>query len=401
MSPLPKVLLVGGPDVDARLELMDRLKTVVDISAVGSQPDLKETFKARGFGYQGYSLTRKVNPLSDLMTLCRLFWIFRKLQPHILHTFDTKPGVWGCLAARLAGVPVIITTVTGLGSLYASDGLAVRLVRTIYQLLQKLASRLADLTIFQNDDDARQFIADRVVPDHKAIVIPGSGVPTDRFAPDRVSELEQSRLKAELGLGPGEIVITMISRVIRSKGVLEFMAAARDVSPLNPHVRFLLVGQPDEDSVDRLSATELTLLKQAVIWPGPRRDIPAVLAISDVFVFVSAYREGIPRVLLEAASMGLPIVTTDSPGCNQVVENEVNGFLVPPYDSAALKRAILRLIEQPELRQRFGQTSRQRAVEYFDLSVIAKTTFVVYQRLLATKAYGSLSLDPSRGNPIQ
>lgn len=385
-SPLPKVVLVGGPDVDARLDLMHCLKDAFDISALGSHFALHDKFLAEGFDYNAYHLSRQVNPLSDLLTLGHLVSIFRRLNPQIVHTFDTKPDVWGCLAARLAGVPIIIGTSTGLGSLYGSDSLKTRLIWSGYQRLQTLACRISDLTIFQNHDDAHYFITNRMISEQKTKVILGSGVRTDLFAPARVSEKERVRLRDEWGFQVGEIVVTMISRVIRSKGVLEFMTAAQHVGTCHPNIRFFLVGPEDEDSFDRLSTEELTQLKQIVTCSGPRRDIPSVLAISDIFVLPSAYREGIPRVLLEAASMGLPLVTTDSPGCNEVVENGVNGFLVPVRDIAALSQAILHLIEQPQLRQRFGQASRQRAVQRFDFSVVAAQTRSVYQQLLARKA---------------
>lgn len=385
MPSLPKVLIVGGPDVDARLELMHHLQDAFDLGALGSEPALRDRFLTEGFSYSAYHLSRQANPLSDLLTIGQLAFMFHRSRPQIVHAFDTKPGIWGCLAARLAGVPVVVGTVTGLGSLYANDDLATRSIRWVYQTLQKLACHVSELTIFQNHSDARQFIAARVVPAQKALVISGSGVATDVFAPAQVSDAEQARLRNELGIRRDEIVVTMISRVIRSKGVLEFMAAALGVRRDYPQVRFLLIGPEDAQSADPLSAAELAQLKQAVTWPGPRRDIPAVLAVSDIFVLPSAYREGIPRVLLEAASMGLPIVTTNSPGCDEVVEHGLNGFLVPVRDSAALSQAIVRLIEQRELCQRFGRASRQRAVEQFDLSMIAKQTHAVYQQLLARK----------------
>jgi glycosyltransferase involved in cell wall biosynthesis len=382
---LPKVLLVGGPDVDARLELMHCLKDAFNFSAFGSDSTLHDRFLAEGFGYSTYNLSRRGNPVLDLLTLGQLVLMFRRLKPQIVHTFDTKPGVWARLGARLAGVPIIIGTLPGLGSLYASDSLRTRLVRLVYERLQTLACRLTDLTVFQNHKDARQFVAAGVVPEQKATVILGSGVPTNLFNPARVSDVKQTQLRTELGIRPYEIVVTMVSRVIRSKGVLEFMVAAREVGTRYPNVRFLLVGPNDDDSVDRLNSAELLQLKQTVTWSGPRRDIPVVLAISDISVLPSAYREGIPRVLLEAASMGLPIVTTDSPGCNEVAKHNVNGFLVPARNPAALSRAILRLTEQPELRQRFGEASRRRAIEHFDLSIIAEQTRAVYQQLLAFK----------------
>jgi glycosyltransferase involved in cell wall biosynthesis len=385
MISLPKVVLVGGPDVDARLELMHCLKDDFNIGALGSSPTLHDRFLAEGFDYNTYRLSRGANPLSDLQTGRELAPIFQRLKPHIVHTFDTKPGVWARVAARLAGVPIIIGTLPGLGSLYTSDNLTARLIRFVYQPLQKLACYSSDLTIFQNHDDVRQFVAAGIVSKQKTKVILGSGVSTNLFSPARVSKIEQDQLRRELSLDHNHIVVTMISRVIRSKGVLDFMAAAQNIASRYTNVRFLLIGTPDDESVDRLNSAELTRLKQAVIWPGPRQDIPTVLAASDIFVLPSTYREGIPRVLLEAASTELPIITTNSPGCNEVVENDVNGFLVPVRDPDALSQAILRLIEQPELRQRFGRASRQRAVAHFDLSVIAAQTRSVYHELLARK----------------
>ncbi len=383
---LPKVFLVGGPDVDARLDLMHRLNDDFDLTALGSVPILRDRFRAEGFDYIAYHLNRRVNPLSDLLTVGQLTSVFRKLRPQIVHAFDTKPGIWGCLAARLAGVPIVIGTLTGFGgSLYGNDSLKNRLVWSFYERLQTLACRLSDLSIFQNEDDAHECIATGVASQEKTKVILGSGVSTNFYAPDRVPSRERARLRFELRIQPDEIVVTMISRLIRSKGVLEFMDTARAVHLNHPHVRFLLIGSEDKESIDRLDAVELTELKQTVIWPGPRRDISAVLATSDIFAFPTAHREGIPRVLMEAASMGLPIVTTDTPGCNEVVNNGINGFLIPVHDANALSQAILRLIKQPELRERFGAASRRRMVERFDLSVIATQTRMLYWQLLARK----------------
>ena len=273
----------------------------------------------------------------------------------------------------------------GLGSLYADKGKKTRLLRFIYEGLQKLACRTSDLTIFQNHDDARQFIAAGVVSENKVKIIFGSGVDTGRFSASQVTRQQRNEVRQALGLRPDETVVTMISRVIRSKGVLEFMTAAQRVSSQCPNTRFLLIGSDDPHSLDRLDDAELHRLKQAVTWPGPRQDIPAVLAVSDIFVLPSAYREGIPRVLLEAASMGLPLITTDSPGCNEVVEDGANGCLVPVTNPEALSRAIVNLVEQSQLREQFGRVSRRRVVERFDLSVVAEQTRSIYLELLKRK----------------
>lgn len=385
MGPLPKVLLVGGPDVDARLDLMHRLKTSFNVGALGTLPALKDRFSNEGFDYFRYVLHRRVHPILDVVSLGQLVYLFRHLQPQIVHAFDAKPCVWVRLAARLAGVPVTIGTLPGLSSLYGCDRLTVSLIRSIYQPLQKLASDLSDLTIFQNPDDARYFISAGVVPEQKALVIPGSGVSTEEFDPAQVAPADRLQVRQELGLQPDELVVTMVSRVIRSKGVLDFMAAAWQVIRHYPEARFLLVGPDDRDSIYRLNGIERTQLKHSLIWPGQRCDIPTVLAASDIFVLPTAHNEGIPRALLEAASMGLPIVTTDMPGCREVVENGVNGFLTPVCDANALAEAILCLLQQPNLRHCFGRTSRQRAIERFDVSIIAAQTMQVYQNLLVRK----------------
>lgn len=385
MSRLPKVLLVGGPDVDARLELMQRLKNSFDIGAVGSHPALRAKFLSEGFEYSNYHLNRKVNPLSDLLTLGQLISLFRKQRPMIVHTFDTKPDIWGCLAARLARVSVIVGTLTGLGPDSDEGNLKSRSVGRIYQQLQKSVSNFSDMTIFQNHDDAHQYLSKGIVPEQKSTVILGSGVPTELFSRQKVSTKELEQLRQDLKIQPNEIVVTMISRVIRSKGVFEYLESAKQINVEHPNVRFLLIGAEDKASLDALNDDEIKELKQGLLWPGFKKNIPAVLAASDIFVLPSAYREGIPRVLLEAASMGLPIVTTNSAGCNEVVKEAENGFLVEVGNSVALNRAILLLIEQPQLRQQFGNASRQRVVKYFDISVIAQQTESLYQQLLENK----------------
>ncbi len=382
MSSLPKVLIVGGPDVDTRLDLMHHLTSNFKIRAVGSLPSLSSKFKKEGFSYNNYHLNRETNPVSDFKTVRELIKIFKQTKPHIVHTFDTKPGVWARLAAQVAGVPVIIGTIPGLGSLYSNNSLKTRLIRPIYQRLQKTACHFSDLTIFQNHSDARQFIDANVVSPQKAKVILGSGVSTGTFSIANVAEKTREKTRRELNIRPGEAVVTMISRVIRTKGVLEYMAAVKNIRKSFPKTHFLLIGAADEENVDRLNTTETTTLKQTVNWPGARSDIREILAISDIFVLPSAYREGIPRVLLEAASMGLPIVTTDSPGCNEVVEENVNGYFVQPKDAPALAQRIIQLLAEPNLRHSFGAASRQKAVAQFDLSVVANHTQNIYQEML-------------------
>lgn len=382
---LPRVALVGGPDVDARLPLMRALRDRYELLACGSEPALEAKFSTQGFRYVAYPLSRRIAPWTDRRSFTTLRDRFRELRPDVVHCFDTKPGVFGCLAARAAGVPVVLSTITGLGALYSSDGLRTRALRAAYEFLQRRACRNSDITVFQNHDDERQLIAARVATAGRTAVILGSGVDTSTFATARSDATTRARVRRELGIPPDAVVATMIARVTRSKGVLPFVAAARSVRAQCPGAHFLLIGPDDRDSLDRLDDRELAELRANVTWPGRRDDVAAVLAASDLFVLPTAYREGIPRVLLEAAAAGLPLVTTDSPGCNEACAHEQNGLLVKVGDEPALAAAILRLVQDEGLRDRFAATSQERARTLFDLRVVADQMHALWQRLLAAR----------------
>lgn len=386
----PLVCLVGGPDVDARLDLMRLLSRDFDVLALGTDARLAASFADAGFRYRHYRMSRLVNPILDAYTVWQLVRIFRAERPAIVHSFDTKPGVWGRVAAKLAGVPVVVGTLPGLGSLYANPSWKRSVIRAVYEPLQKLACRWADMTIFQNADDARELERRGVVDSGRKIVIPGSGVRTDVFRPPD-GEASTVERRAELGLDGNGVLVAMVSRIVRSKGVLDFAAAARRVRRVDPGIGFLLVGPADDESLDALTPDELTELHDSVTWIGPRNDVKEILASADVFVFPSFYREGVPRVLLEAASMRLPLVAADGPGSNDVVEHGVNGFVVPPKDAAAIADAVLRLAGNPEVRARFGERSRERVVSRFDLSVVAERTRSLYESLLRDKRHPSRS----------
>ena len=385
MNPRPRVALVGGPDVDARVPLMRELGARFEFTAYGSDPRAGPKIADAGFAFRHYPLSRRVAPWTDVRSFWQLRAAFLQTRPDVVHAFDTKPGVFGCLAARSAGVPVVLATITGLGALYAQHDLRTRGLRKAYEMLQRLACDRADITIFQNHDDERQLVAAGVATAGKTAVILGSGVDTRRFAPRGADASARARVRAELGIPLDAVTATMIARVTRSKGVLEFMAAARTVRAATPNARFLLIGPDDRESRDRLSQVELEELRRLVVWPGSRDDVPDLLAASDLFVLPTAYREGIPRVLLEAAASGLPLVTTDSPGCNEACVHGHNGMLVRIGDADALAAAIAALATDASLRQRFAAASRARAETMFDLGVISGQMAAAWERLLSQK----------------
>jgi glycosyltransferase involved in cell wall biosynthesis len=393
MSPaLPRVLIVGGVDVRARLPLMERLADEFELVAVGAGAE--PAFEGTGFRYLPYAPGQhaRVSPLDDARAFVALARIFRAERPRIVHAFDTKAGVWGCLAARLAGVPSAVGTVNGLGFLFRRATWKQRVLSRTYQALQTLACAASSATVFQNPDDAQVFVEAGMARREKVVLVPGSGVRTDRLDPARFSPGARTSLRSALGIAPADVVAIMVTRVIRSKGVLDLLAAARALRASHPRLRFVLVGAHEPDSMDRLSEAELESLRQELLWLGPRDDVPALLAAADLMAFPSGYGEGIPRVLLEAAAMALPIVTTDSPGCREVVEPGVNGLLVPIGDGQALAAAVAKLADDPALGRRLGAAGRARAIERFDLGVVVERTRRLYRELLVHGATRGLAL---------
>lgn len=375
----PRVLIIGGSDVNARIPIIQSLADEFTISVLGSNPGLADAFNQAGINYSSYNLNRGINPLADISTMRYLAGVISQVKPDIVHTFDTKPAVWGRLAAWFAHVPVVIGTIPGLGALYSQDDVRTKFVRSIYKPLQKLACYLSDMTIFQNGDDLEQFVQDRIVFREKTDIVLGSGVETRIFDPGRFTSEERHRVRDSLNLDEAKVIVTMVSRLIRSKGVLEFARVAELICRQYPQAVFLLIGPDDSESVDNLTMVERDLIINTVTLLGARSDIPELLAISDIFVLPTYYREGIPRVLLEAASMELPIIATQAPGCIEVVKDNLNGFLVPVRDDIALEKAVEKLITNPSLRKQFGQESRHLAINQFDISIVAEQTASIYK----------------------
>lgn len=216
-----------------------------------------------------------------------------------------------------------------------------------------------------------------IVPADRIRLIPGSGVRTDLFDRTSVNDAHVLNTRSKLGIDGDSLIVIMIARLVRSKGVFDYVQAAQIVRQTTRAIHFLLVGPWDQGSADRLSQDEVNSFSKNVSWLGERRDIAVLLALSDICV-MPLYREGISRVLMEGAAMGLPLVATDMPGCREVVDDGVNGFLVPARDSAALASSIIKLANDGDLRRRFGLASRDIAVGRFDTPSITRQVKEVY-----------------------
>ncbi len=310
------------------------------------------------------------NPAQDLRYLSALAGVYRRLRPDVVHHFSIKPVVWGSFAARIARVPVVVNGVTGLGSAYDSERRwLARVVRGLYRGALRRGT-----VVLQNAEDRARLLRDIGLDPRRTEVVPGSGVDTDRLAPDPALRPEQR----------SEFI--MVSRMLWAKGVREFVEAARRVARDRPAASFSLFGGCREDygskNADFVPREWLEAVDRegVVRWHG--RTAPDVVERRmrgcAALVLPSSYPEGIPRTLLEAAAAGAPIITTDRPGCRDAVLPGVSGLLVPPRSAEALADAMRRLLDDPALRASMGARGRQLAVERFDSRRIVERLLSLY-----------------------
>ena len=315
---------------------------------------------------------RSLNPLRELALVLWLQRLFRAEQVDLVHGFTIKCAVYGSLAARLAGVPARVNAVAGMGYVFASQDRKARLLRPVVRTLLRLAlgGAYARL-ILQNPDDVLLFERARLVDPARVALIPGSGVDCRRFQPGPGWET-----------GAGFCVL-LAARLLWDKGLAEYAEAARRLRAEGRDIAFLLAGVPDPGNPAAVpEATLRAWVDEGLLqWLGHVEDMPALLGTVDA-VILPRYREGLPKSLIEAAACGLPLITTDVPGCREVVTEEVDGLLVPVRDAAALARAIARLQDDAALRVRMGAAARAKALAQFDERIVIERTIAVYRELL-------------------
>jgi N,N'-diacetylbacillosaminyl-diphospho-undecaprenol alpha-1,3-N-acetylgalactosaminyltransferase len=345
-----------------------------EVIALCPRGDVFDRFTAHCVTAVHYDIDRSsLNPLGEYPVIFQLASLLGRIRPDVLHTFTAKPNIYGTLAGQLSRVPVIYNLVEGLGSFYVEDSLRNRFVRSCMEALYAISCRLSESTVFVNRDDADHFRTHWLVPRAKIRIIRSVGIDTQTFRPG-IHDL--APVRRELGLDFTSQVVLMVARAIWHKGLAEYIDAARMLRARYPDAVFLLAGDVDQGNPS--SATREFLMNQPhVRWLGPRTDIAELTALCDVYVLPS-YREGVPRTLLEAASMGKPIVTTDTVGCREVVEDGINGILVPVRDSEALAQGIATLLDDPAMRERMGRAGREKAVREFDVRHVVQQYLELY-----------------------
>lgn len=380
----PTIWHVGGEDIHLRIPLLLALRSRgFKVGAVGSQET--EAFAACNIPYFRYPLNRQINPIADWQTQAQLQQLLQQHQPDVIHAFDTKPAILAPKIAQQVGIPGRIRTITGMGYVFSSHAPLALLLRPIYRHLQRHASAAATITVFQNPDDQNYFRKHGMVGIDRDALVLGSGIDVEQFVQSCPSASAQAALQRELGL-EGKLVVTMIARLVATKGVREFLEAASQVQNTMNNIKFLLVGPLISEGKQAISIQEIDQKANVVSYLGIRKDIAALLALSDLVVLPSYYREGIPRILLEAGAMGCPLITTDMPGCREVVRDRWNGLLIPPRNAIALAQAIRQLLNAPSDRQKMGSRSKQHIQQHFSLQRVADDYAHLYQQTLARQS---------------
>lgn len=347
----------------------------VGISAPGPEvADLEES------GIRHFSLpasTRSMSLSADVRAIFQLWRILRSQSIDILHTHNPKPGLYGRVVGRVAGVPVVVNTVHGL---YATDDDRWT-KRLLVYVLEAVASRFSDAELVQSREDMQRMIKWRISPRSKTIHL-GNGVDLRRFSPRPDRSVVRTSKLADVGVSPSTVVVGCVARLVEEKGIRELVEAYRHSA--SPYA-LIVIGPDDPEKSDAIDEQFLAAAARAgVRFLGHRADVEDWYQVFDIFVLPS-YREGFPRAAMEAAASGVPVIATDIRGCREVVDDGVNGLLVPVKDPAALGRAIDALVSDERRRSRMRLEGRRKAEADFDEDAIVRTVLNVYQTILQRK----------------
>jgi len=321
-----------------------------------------------GFCWREIPLSKgKVNLFADIVSLIQLWNLYRKENPAIVHHYTIKCVVYGSCAAHLAGIKTIVNSVTGLGFIFTDNGQVRRILRSMILLAYRIVLRNTRI-IFQNPTDRDLFLSIKLATPDRVELIRGSGVDIDLFQPREEPQ--------------GVPVVLFPGRFLRDKGISEFVESARIVNNNGAKARFILAGDLYEGNPSSISARELqSWTNEGVVecwgWSGQMQNIYPLANI----VCLPSYREGLSRTLIEACACGRAVVTTDVPGCRDVVKHGENGLLVPPKDPQALAKAILELIKSPGTRRQMALAGRKIAERDFSTEKIIQETLDVYKKL--------------------
>lgn len=373
-----KILLAANTDWylhNFRSSLTTRLlEQGCQVTLVSPPGKYTREFERQGLRWIPWDLGRQsIAPWLEIGSLRQIFDIYRREKPDLVHHHTIKPVIYGTLAARLAGVPAIINSITGRGYIFLGEERKARSLKRLVKPLYRLAFSTPRCgATFENEEDQQYFVTNHFIPAERTWLIEGVGVDPNKFTPQPEP--------------PGDPVILLAARMLWDKGIGVLVEAAR-LLKVDTAARVVLVGEPDPGNPASVSQSTLEKWHAAGIieWWGWRADMPETYNQSHIVTLPTMYGEGVPTSLLEAAACGRPLVASDIPGCRQVVQDGHNGLLVPPNDPQALAAALKRLAGDAALRGRMGAASRQLVIQKFTHAQVNAATLRVYQQVLGAK----------------
>lgn len=348
------------------------IKEGYDVHLISTDSDRPDLLEEEGIHIHPIDITRsKANPFQEIRTIIQIYKVYRKVKPDIVHHITIKPVLYGTLVARLAGIKAVVNAFSGLGYVFTADGFKGTVLRTIILIAYKSILRHKNLiSIVQNHDDLSYLQSKSIIKPGQTVLIKGSGVNLDEFKPTPE---------------PNELpVIIMPARLLRDKGVMEFVDAAKILKKKDINVRMVLVGEVDAGNPSSVTSSEISSWTNRGIiehW-GYSVNMPATLAKSNI-VCLPSYREGMPKSLIEACAAGRAIITTDVPGCREMIDkNNPNGIVVPPRNPEAIVYAIEDLIHNPKKRSIMAKNARILAEREFSIDCVVEKTIDIYRQLL-------------------
>jgi glycosyltransferase involved in cell wall biosynthesis len=313
---------------------------------------------------------RSTNPFREIRAIYRIKHVYDTERPVIVHHVALKPIIYGTIAALLSGIRCIVNAPVGMGFVFSSRQWKAKIAKPIISWLYcRLMASQRGTVIVENSDDQKLLGDAYCVPAEKIRLIRGAGVNPDVF-----------KVTSEREVTP---IVILPARMLWDKGVGEFVTAARIIRHESNQVRFVLVGDVDTENPSSISTAQIEewVAEGVIEWWGFCNDMPDIYAQAHI-VCLPSYREGLPKTLLEAAACGRAIVTTDVPGCREIVSHEETGLLVNPRDAVSLAQALERLINSPDLRQRMGKNAHNKIIRDFSSEMIINQTLALYRELL-------------------
>lgn len=377
-----KICHIASADITVKFLLLSQLKFLkqqgYDVYAISSPGKWIKQIENEGIKIKTISIKRRISPLSDLVALIKLFFYFKKEKFDIVHTHTPKPGLIGQMAAKVAGVPIVINTIHGL---YFGNKFS-KFKKDFYLFIEKMSAKFSDLIFSQNKEDLAT-IKEKSIAPNKRVEYLGNGIDTAKFSRQRFSKEFLYEKKGKMHIPDNAKIVGCIGRLVKEKGYLELFSAFEKVVEVLPETFLLVIGPEDEakkDSFDR-SIIKNYKCKDNVVFLGEREDVDEIYPLMDVFVLASR-REGFPRTIIEAMSEEVPVIATDIRGCREAIDNGKNGILVPMENSEELARQIIFILSNKDKAAELAQNARQKAVRQFDEKKVFEKIKAEYQNFL-------------------